>query len=278
MDDQAQQDSGFVYPERQARIQSEELKNRRIAAQQWITKAVAANPDHAGLIEARYGAMFKELMPEVKTFDESLAAKDIMSQQPAMIRIDRMIGNIYREISAASKIEDVTAKIDRLQTIIPKLIQSTASGGSDAMQMGEFLLGAPELNNFTRWAAANGKPLSASSLVSYFADPAIPNKIIGVDPDAYIKKVMGVHDSIASSRNDDLYKFERQSSPEWVAKNTGLKRLPLFGETAPVKQAAQQPVQQKQIYTTIELAKRALSDPAANEEHKAAAKSILGIK
>lgn len=274
MDDQEQQDSGFVYPERQARIQSEELKNRRIAAQQWITKAVAANPDHAGLIEARYGAMFNELMPKVKDFDESIAAKDIMAQQPAMIRNDRMISNIYREIGAASKIEDVTAKIDRLQTVIPKLIQSAASGGSDAMQMGEFLLGAPELNNFTRWAAANGKTLTPSSLVSYLADPAISNKIIGVDPDAYIKKVMGVHDSIASSRNDDLYKFERQSSPEWVAKNTGLKRLPLFGEPAPV----QKTVQQKQLDPRIELAKRALSDPSASEAHKAAAKSILGIK
>lgn len=278
MDDQTQQDSGFVYPERQARIQSEELKNRRIAAQQWITKAVAANPDHASLIEARYGAMFKELMPEVKSFDESIAAKQIMAEQPAVIRNDRMINNIYREIGAASKIEDVTAKIDRLQTVIPKLIQSAASGGSDAMQMGEFLLGAPELNNFTRWAAANGKTLTTSSLVSYLADPSTSKKIIGVDPDAYIKKVMGVHDSIADSRNSVIDQFERQSSPEWVAKNTGLKRLPLFGEPVPAQKTVQQPVQQKQTISIVELAKRALNDPTANEEHKAAAKSILGIK
>lgn len=238
MDDQTQQDSVFVYPEHQAKAQAEELRNRRIAAQQWITKAVAANPDYAGLIESRYGAMFKELIPDVKSFDDSIAAKQIMAEQPAMVRNDRMINNIYREINAASKIEDITKKTQRLQTILPKLIQSAASGGSDAMQMGEFLIGAPELNNFTRWAAANHKDIGPSSLISYLSDPATTKNIIGTDPDAYIDKVKGNYDTIADSRNYQMDRWEKASSPEWLAKNTGLERLPLFKET-----------QQKQQYT-----------------------------
>lgn len=242
MDDQSQQQSQFVYPEHQASAQVEEIKQKRIAAQQWITKAVAANPDHASLIESRYGTMFKELFPEVKSFDESPAAKQIMAEQPAVIRNDRMINNIYREINAASKIEDFTEKTDRLQAVIPKLIQSAASGGSDAMQMGEFLLGAPELNNYTRWAAANHKELGVGSLLGYISDPSTTKRIIGVDPDAYIKKVKGIHDSVADSRNSIIDQFERASSPEWISKNTGLKRLPLFGEA--LQQAQQMPAQQ----------------------------------
>jgi len=277
MDDQSQQQSGFIYPEYQAKAQAEELKQKRIAAQQWITKAVAANPDYASVIESRYGTMFKELFPEAKPFDESPAAKQIMAEQPAVIRNDRMINNIYREINAASKIEDVTAKTDRLQAVIPKLIQSAASGGSDAMQMGEFLLGAPELNNYTRWAAANHKELGVGSLIGYLSDPSTTKKIIGTNPDAYISKVKGIHDSIADSRNSIIDQFERQSSPEWVSKNTGLKRLPLFGE--PLQQPQQAQSQQTlQEDPKVSLAKRALSDPSASEAHKAAAKRILGIK
>ena len=141
-----------------------------------------------------------------------------------------------------SKIQDKVDKVDRLQTIIPKLLQSAASGGSDAMQMGEFLLGAPEMQNYSRWTTANRMDIGLSSLVKYLNDPSIKDRF-DVNPESYLSKAKSIYNSLASTRNSILNEFESQSSPDWVARKTGLKRLNLFksdlesefGQQAPTK-------------------------------------------
>lgn len=207
--------------------QYKDSQRKRSLGEQYIAQQILANPKYAESISKALKPVLDVDVPKMPAFEETESAKSIISALPAIRRNDLMINNIKNELVAAEKIQDKTDKIDRIQTIIPKLLQSAASGGSDAMQMGEFLLGAPEMQNYTRWTTANRMDVGLNSLVKYLNDPSIKNSF-DVNPDSYISKAKGIYNSIASSRNSILDQFETQSSPKWVASNTGLKRLDLF--------------------------------------------------
>jgi hypothetical protein len=227
---QQQQEAAPMYPEREHELRRQELRAKMLATNQVMASLIQRNdPSHSETIRAIFKDRLEKMVDaeQLKSFDEGFAASTIKAELPAVVRNDRMINNIKSELLAAEKIQDKTDKIDRLQTIIPKLLQSAASGGSDAMQMGEFLLGAPEMQNYTRWATANRMDIGLSSLVKYINDPSIKDRF-DVNPDSYLTKAKGIYNSIASSRNSILDQFETQSSPEWLAKKTGLKRLDLF--------------------------------------------------
>lgn len=111
--------------------------------------------------------------------------------------------------------------------MIPKLIQSSGTGGTDAMQIGEFLLNAPELVDYQLWAQTlPGGAASVTNLATYLADPKKSAFI--ARPDDFISKVKGNYNSIAETRNARISEHEAASSPEWFKKTTGLKRLNLF--------------------------------------------------
>jgi hypothetical protein len=227
---QQQQEAAPLYPEREHELRRQDLRSKMLATNQLMTSLIQRNdPSQAETIRGIFKDRLEKMVDaeQLKSFDEGFAASTIKAELPAVVRNDRMINNIKSELLAAEKIQDKTDKIDRLQTIIPKLLQSAASGGSDAMQMGEFLLGAPEMQNYTRWATANRMDIGLSSLVKYINDPSIKDRF-DVNPDSYLAKAKGIYNSIASSRNSILDQFEAQSSPEWLAKKTGLRRLDLF--------------------------------------------------
>lgn len=216
-----------VYPYDAYQQQYNDNQKRRSAGEQYIAQQMLANPKFAEPISKALKGILDADVQKMSAFEETEPAKSIFSALPDIRRNDRMISNIKNELTAAEKIKDKTDKVDRLQTIIPKLLQSAASGGSDAMQMGEFLLGAPELQNYTRWTTANRMDTGFGSLIKYLNDPSIKDKF-DVNPDSYLRKAKGIYNSIAKSRNSIINGFEMQSSPEWVAKNTGLKKLDLF--------------------------------------------------
>lgn len=220
-------------------------QNKRSVGAQYIAQQMLANPKYAEQINKALKGVMDVDVPEMPKFEETETAKSIISALPAIRRNDLLISNIKNELLAAEKIQDKVDKVDRLQTIIPKLLQSAASGGSDAMQMGEFLLGAPEMQNYSRWTTANRMDIGLSSLVKYLNDPSIKDRF-DVNPESYLSKAKSIYNSLASTRNLILNEFESQSSPDWVARKTGLKRLDLFksdleselGQQAPVQPAA----------------------------------------
>ena len=216
-----------VYPYDAYQQQYSDNQKRRSAGEQYIAQQMLAAPKFAEPISKALKGILDADVPKMQAFEETEPAKSIFSALPDIRRNDRMISNIRNELTAAEKIKDKVDKVDRLQTIVPKLLQSAASGGSDAMQMGEFLLGAPEMQNYSRWATANRMEMGLSSLVKYLNDPSIKDRF-DVNPDSYLSKAKDIYNSIASSRNTILKQFEAQSSPEWVASKTGLKPLELF--------------------------------------------------
>lgn len=216
-----------VYPYDAYQQQYNDNQKRRSAGEQYIAQQMLANPKFAEPISKALKGILDADVQKMPAFEETEPAKSIFSALPDIRRNDRMISNIKNELTAAEKIQDKVDKVDRLQTIVPKLLQSAASGGSDAMQMGEFLLGAPEMQNYSRWTTANRMEIGLSSLVKYLNDPSIKDRF-DVNPDSYLSKAKDIYNSIASSRNTILKQFEAQSSPEWVASKTGLKPLELF--------------------------------------------------
>lgn len=216
-----------VYPYDAYQQQYNDNQKRRSIGEQYIAQQMLAAPKFAEPISKALKGILDADVPKMQAFEETEPAKSIFSALPDIRRNDRMISNIRNELTAAEKIKDKVDKVDRLQTIVPKLLQSAASGGSDAMQMGEFLLGAPEMQNYSRWTTANRMEIGLSSLVKYLNDPSIKDRF-DVNPDSYLSKAKDIYNSIAGSRNTILKQFEAQSSPEWVASKTGLKPLELF--------------------------------------------------
>lgn len=216
-----------VYPYDAYQQQYNDNQKRRSAGEQYIAQQMLANLKFSEPIGSALKKVLDADVPKMSAFEETEPAKSIFSALPDIRRNDRMISNIKNELTAAEKIQDKVDKVDRLQTIVPKLLQSAASGGSDAMQMGEFLLGAPEMQNYSRWTTANRMDMGLSSLVKYLNDPSIKDRF-DVNPDSYLSKAKDIYNSIAGSRNTILKQFESQSSPEWVASKTGLRPLELF--------------------------------------------------
>jgi hypothetical protein len=186
--------------------------------------------------------------PEIKPFNEQPAAKFIMSELPSMEKKDDMIRNIRGELEAASKVTDKKDKMARLRTIIPKLIQSTGTGGADALQPAEVILGAPESQTFFTWASATNRDIgSPATWIAFFNDPAVQaSQIFEADPDKYINKAKGVYNTFVQTRNDRVDRYRDMSSEKWLKANTGLKSFSKFDDADPAAEAAaKQPVSQQ---------------------------------
>lgn len=214
-----------------------------------------SSPEYMGLpahvIETRrkaYEAMIDERYPEIKPFNETPPAKLIMQEVPALEKKDDMLQNIREELQAASKISDKKDKMARIMTIVPKLIQSSGTGGSDALQPAEVILGAPESQTFFTWAAATGRDISSpATWISFFNDPKIQSsQLFQADPDSYLKKTKGVYNSLVNTRNTRVDRYREMTSDKWLKTNTGLKLFPKFEDAdLPAETTAQQPVSQQ---------------------------------
>jgi hypothetical protein len=218
-----------LYPEQQYELRRRNLQNRIIKANRLTDALIQQNPDYRETLVDMLNRNIKASIPEeqLKSFDESIAAKSIMSEVGNLAKTRDMAKIVYQEIQAAEKETDSNRKRERLQSMIPKLIQSSGTGGTDAMQIGEFLLNAPELVDYQLWAQTlPGGAASVTNLATYLADPKKSAFI--ARPDDFISKVKGNYNSIAETRNARISEHEAASSPEWFKRTSGLKRLNLF--------------------------------------------------
>ena len=197
-----------------------------------------------------------------KEFKDLPEAENVKTQAPQLHKEINYTSKIYNELKEASKIKDQNEKVARLQAIVPKLIQSAATGSSEAMNQSDALYGAPELENLSSFIMrhnSRGIFNNAALAVDYANLPtnkAALERILNADPDAYIRKAMGVHNSLASAITGVIDNLSEQTSPKFVEK-FGIKKPPLFspsdmqdqyefalkGANAPIQQAIGQGVQ-----------------------------------
>lgn len=231
------------YPYDVYQRQFEETQKRRSAGKRYIAQQMLANPRQQEAIEKALRGILDTDVPEMKPFEEDARAKYIMSELTKFRQKDDMIRNIRSELEAASKLTDNKEKAARIRTIVPKLVQSTGTGGADALQPAEVVLGAPEMQSYLGWAKSVGiDPTSATGLATFLTDSAIKSaQFLEADPDKYIQKIKGIYNTFAKTRDEKINDFALMSSPDWVRKNTGLKPLKQFSDID-VADAAQAPL------------------------------------
>ena len=271
----AQPEQAPMYPERQHEIRRQAVREKIAKAQQNAFRMAQQNPRDRDLIFRTLKDTIETYVnPEdLKSFDDSASAKVIIPQIDNLAKIRDMSKIVYKEVTAAEKEKDPNKKRERLQLMIPKLVQSSGTGGTDAMQIGEFFLGAPELGDYQLWAQTlPGGAMSVSNLMTYLADTKRSGFI--ARPEDYIEKIKSNYNSIASVRNERISELEASSSPEWFARVSGLKPLQLFKSGIESELEGKMPTQQSN--DKISLAQKALNDPNASAAHKAAARKILG--
>lgn len=229
----AQQEAAPMYPEREHELRRQDLRAKVLATNQLMDSLIAKNRDYAETIRSSFKSKLDALVdPEqLKSFDESNAAKSVWAELPSLRKERDFVKTIREDILQAEKIQkdDPTNKarlVISLQTILPKMIQSAASGGSDAVQMQEFMKLAPELvSGYAEYAASIGKdPLSSGTYYQWLNSSQFKKT---ADPEAFIQKVKEKYNVIASARNSVVEEFENRTSPEWF-KKTGVKMLPIF--------------------------------------------------
>lgn len=228
-----QQEAAPMYPEREHELRRQDLRAKVLATNQLMDSLIAKNRDYAETIRSSFKNKLEALVdPEqMKSFDESNAAKSVWAELPSLRKERDFVKTIREDILQAEKIQkdDPTNKarlVISLQTILPKMIQSAASGGSDAVQMQEFMKLAPELvNGYAEYAASIGKdPLSSGTYYQWLNSSQFKKT---ADPEAFIQKVKEKYNVIASARNSVVEEFQNRTSPEWFSK-TGVKMLPMF--------------------------------------------------
>jgi len=225
----AQPEQAPMYPERLHEARRQAARDKIAKAQQAAFQMAQRNPRDRDLIFRSLKDSIDTYVnaEDLKSFDESASAKVIMPQLDNLAKIRDMSKIVYKEVTAAEKETDPNKKRERLQLMIPKLTQSSGTGGTDAMQIGEFFLGAPELGDYQLWAQTlPGGAANVNNLMTYLADPKKSGFI--ARPDDYIEKIKGNYNSIASVRNERMSELEASSSPEWLQRVSGLKPLPLF--------------------------------------------------
>lgn len=202
-----------------------DTQKKRAAGELYIAQQMLANPSQQEAIDKALKRVLNADVPEMAAFEQTEPAKKIMERLPAFANKDYVIKNIKKELDAAAKIEDSQEKMQRIFTILPKMIQSAGTGGTDALQPAEIILGLPEAQTIFTWATANKKDLtSPTTWLEITTDPVLKNTF-SANPDAYLKKARGAYNTISSTRNEELNQFERMSSRDWVRKNTGLQLL-----------------------------------------------------
>jgi hypothetical protein len=222
-----------LYPEREHEFRRQDLRAKVLATNKLMDSLIQRNPDYTEAIKSSFKGKLEALVdPEqLKSFDESNAAKSVWAELPSLRKERDFVKTIREDILQAEKIQkDDPANKARLvislQTILPKMIQSAASGGSDAVQMQEFMKLAPELvNGYAEYATSIGKdPLSSGTYFQWLNSSQFKKT---ADPEAFIQKVKEKYNVIASARNSVVEEFQNRTSPEWFSK-TGVKELPLF--------------------------------------------------
>jgi hypothetical protein len=228
-----QQEAAPMYPEREHELRRQDLRAKIAKANQVAGLMIQQNPQYADAIQSSLKRNIEAFAdPElIKSFSETDAAKSVWAELPSLRKERDFVKTIREDILQAEKIQkdDPTNKarlVISLQTILPKMIQSAASGGSDAVQMQEFMKLAPELvNGYAEYAASIGKdPLSSGTYYQWLNSSQFKKT---ADPEAFIQKVKEKYNVIASARNSVVEEFENRTSPEWFSK-TGVKMLPMF--------------------------------------------------
>jgi hypothetical protein len=238
----AQPEQAPMYPERQHEIRRQAVREKIAKAQQNAFRMAQQNLRDRDLIfRTLKDTIDTYVNPEdLKSFDESASAKVILPQIDNLAKIRDMSKIVYKEVTAAEKETDPNKKRERLQLLIPKLTQSSGTGGTDAMQIGEFFLGAPELADYQLWAQSlPGGAMSVTNLMTYLTDVKKSGFI--ARPEDYIEKIKGNYNSIASVRNERISELEASSSPEWFGRVSGLKPLPLFKSGLEAEMAGAKP-------------------------------------
>jgi hypothetical protein len=216
-----------VYPYDAYQQQRNENQKRRSAGMQYISQQMLSNLKYSDAINKALKETLDTDVPEIPEFEKTEVAKNIISEISPLMKTRDMAKIVYKEVNAAEKETDPNKKRERLQSMIPKLVQSSGTGGTDAMQIGEFFLNAPELADYQLWAQSlPGGPSSISNMMVYIADPKKTGFV--ARPDDYIQKIKGNYNSIAETRNERISELEAASSPEWFKRTSGLKPLQLF--------------------------------------------------
>lgn len=220
-----------LLPEEEHTQKMEDRMRRRAEAMAYINNQVISLPkDMREITFKSMLAYMDERYPKINPFDETPAAKSIMSELPNMRAKDTMIQYAGKELAAASKMEDKKEKMARVRAIVPKLIQSIGTGGPDALQQAEIIFGAPEMQTFFTWAQGTNRSITdPRTLTAFFADPAIQSsQFFQGDPDKYIAKAKGVYNSFVETRNERLDQFRNMTSERWMKANTGFKKFDRF--------------------------------------------------
>lgn len=242
----AQQEVAPIYPEREHELRRQDIRAKIAKANQVAGLLIQQNRDAKDAIEASLKRNIEAFvdLEQLKSFDESNAAKSVWAELPSLRKERDFVKTIREDILQAEKIQkdDPTNKarlVISLQTILPKMIQSAASGGSDAVQMQEFMKLAPELvNGYAEYAASIGKdPLSSGTYYQWLNSSQFKKT---ADPEAFIQKVKEKYNVIASARNSVIEEFENRTSPEWF-KKTGVKMLPIFKSDVESEMAGTKP-------------------------------------
>jgi hypothetical protein len=223
-----------LYPEREHELRRQDLRSKMLATNQLMTSLIQRNDSsQAETIRGIFKDKLEKMVDaeQLKSFEDSNAAKSVWAELPSFRKERDFVKTIREDILQAEKIQkdDPTNKVrlvNSLQTILPKMIQSAASGGSDAVQMQEFMKLAPELiNGYSEYAASLGKdPLSSGTYYGWLNSNQFKKT---ANPEAFIQKVKEKYNVIASARNSVVEEFQNRTSPEWFNK-TGVKSLPLF--------------------------------------------------
>lgn len=245
-----------IFPEEQYNKELEDRNSKRAKAFAYISSQVLQLPkDQREIAFKSMKEYLDQKYPEIKPFNETIAVKSIMAELPAFEKKDDMILNIKGELEAASKISDRKDKMARLRTIIPKLIQSTGTGGADALQPAEVILGAPESQTFFTWAAANQRDISSpATWIAFFNDPAVQqSQIFEADPDKYIKKAKSVFNTFVDTRNERVNRYKEMTSGNWIKRNTGLKLFDKFLDAdIDAEASAKQPAMSRANFDVLE--------------------------
>ena len=228
-----QQEASPMYPEREHELRRQDIRAKIAKANQ---VAGLMSQQNFQAREAIKDSLERNInafadAEQRKPFSETDAAKSVWAELPSLRKERDFVKTIREDILQAEKIqkddpENKVRLVNSLQTILPKMIQSAASGGSDAVQMQEFMKLAPELvNGYSEYAASIGKDSLSSGTYFQWLNSNQFKKT--ADPEAFIQKVKEKYNVIASARNSVVEEFQNRTSPEWFSK-TGVKMLPMF--------------------------------------------------
>lgn len=210
------------YPEQLYNKKAEDILNRRKYLYSRINEASSSSPELRDILEKRYKNVFEGSLKPLPDFGETPEGKSIAQFATTYRNTVEPMMTLRGELSDVSKMEDPKEKARRLRGIVPKLIQSVATNSSDALQMNEFLLGAPEMSSYFEWAKANGGH-SMGNLIAYLNNPASA-EIFDSDPDSYLKKAKAIWNNASKSKNFVINGLEEASSPEFL-KRFGIKKI-----------------------------------------------------